>query len=74
MSNKLITIWLILLTAWVVWNDVERHKNLEIRRSATIIRKQKFDDIEAAFKSFEKYINGPLRDELNEMKKYLHKH
>jgi cell division protein FtsB len=74
MSTKIITVWLILLTAWVGFSEVSEYENLQVRKSATEIRQQKFEDIYANLKSLEQFINGPLRDELNEIKKYLHKH
>jgi len=74
MSNKIITVWLILLTAWTAFNVWSESSNRELRNRGVLIREQKFDNIHTEFKSLEEYINGPLRDELNEMKKYLHKH
>jgi len=74
MSTKVIAVWLILLTAWVVWGDFNQHKNLQLRNNRVDIRKQKFENVDANLKALREYINGPLRDELNEMKGYLHKH
>jgi hypothetical protein len=74
MSTKVITVWLILLTAWVGLNYITQDTNRQERNLGVQIRNQKFENIDANLKSLEQYINGPLRDELNEMKKYLHKH
>ena len=81
MSTKIIFIWLILLTAWVVWSGYSEYENLQLRKSNTMYRNQKFKDIDAnleyldsSLKSLEKYVNGPLRDGLNELGKYSHKH
>jgi hypothetical protein len=81
MSTKVITVWLILLTAWVVFGDMFRHENLELRNKRVEIRKQKFEEIDANLKylkaeteTLRQHINGPLNDSLNEMQKYSHKH
>jgi cell division protein FtsB len=81
MSTKVITVWLILLTAWVGFNDIARHRNLQVRQSNTANRNQRFENIEANLKSLdanlkslEQFINGPLRDKVNEIGKYLQEH
>jgi hypothetical protein len=71
MSNKGITIWLILLTAWVGITDLAEHNNLKVRNRQTEIRNQRYENLG---NSLEQYLNGPLREELNEIKKYMHEH
>ena len=74
MGTKVITVWLILLTAWVGFNDISEYMNLQVRIRATEIRKQKFENIDASLKSLEQFVNGPLRDKVNEVAKNSHKH
>ncbi len=74
MSTKVIIVWLTLLTAWIAFDSIDQHKNIQVRKTQLTIRNQKFENIEANFKRLDKFLNGPLKDELNEIKKYLHKH
>jgi hypothetical protein len=88
MSTKILTVWLILLTVFVGATEFYRHKNLELRNSnkqgriekfAEIdqnfeIMNQNFERVDANMRSLEQYLNGPLRDELKEIKRYLHEH
>jgi hypothetical protein len=81
MSTKGLTVWLILLTAWVGFNDISRYWNKQERNLNVLIRKQKFENIDANLKSLntnlkslEEFVNGPLRDKLDEIAKYSHKH
>lgn len=88
MSTKVLTVWLILLTAFVGVTEFYQHRNLELRNANKQGRTEKFAEIDQNFeimnqnfehvdantKSLERYLNGPLRDELNEIKKYLHEH
>lgn len=74
MRTKVITVWLILLTAWVVFSEITQHNNLELRQSNTVNRNQRFENIDANLKSLGEFINGSLRDELNEIRKYSHEH
>ena len=74
MGNKGLTIWLIILTIFVGINYFAERDNLQIRNKNTLERTQKFEEIETRFKRLERHLNGPLREELNQIKKYLHKH
>jgi len=70
MGKATIIIWLILLTAWVGFSEFLQHEHLQVRNSGTMYRNQKFEEVNAHFKSLEQYINGTLREELNEGNKY----
>ncbi len=80
--HKGTVIWLVLLTAYVGYQDfamlsfsTQESDNLEIR-------KQKFENISNQFKSLGEYINGPLNERItyietyieNEVHPYLHEH
>ena len=74
MSTKVITVWLFLLTAFVGVSECSYHQNLQLRNTNTVLRNQRFENIEANLKSLEQFIDGPLTDKLNEIAKYSHKH
>jgi hypothetical protein len=74
MSTKGLTVWLILLTAFVGITECSHHENLQLRNRNKVLRNQRLENIEANLKSLEQFINGPLTDKLNEIAKYSHKH
>lgn len=51
MSTKVITVWLILLTAWVGFSEMAQYRNLQVRNSQLEIRKEKFENFDANLKS-----------------------
>jgi len=51
MSNKIIIVWLILLTAWVGFDSHTESGNRQLRR-------QKFEEIYANMNTIEKYLNN----------------
>ena len=74
MSNKTLTVWLILLTAWTAFNVWSESSNRELRNRGVLIREQKFDNIHTEFKSLEQYLNGPLKDKFNNIEANLDSH
>lgn len=74
MSNKGITIWLILLTAWVGYQDFAMSFNVDNRRANLEKRKQIFENFDARFESLEKYINEELNPRIDQIGKYAHEH
>ncbi len=71
MSNKVITIWLILLTAFVIFSEWSERENLQLRNRNTEIRDQKYKELT---KSLDEALNGRLKEQLAKIKSYLHKH
>lgn len=56
MGNKTITVWLILLTAWVGLDYISQDQNRQERNSQTLIRNKRFENIEAKVKSIEQVV------------------
>ena len=78
--NTFWKVWIVLLTVWVIFQSNHSHSNWRSRDNSEAIEnltetvnKNVNIDNERYNKLIE-HINGPLRDELNEMRKYLHKH
>jgi hypothetical protein len=83
--NKLIIVWLVLLTGWVGIQEWQQYTNLQISNSNTQIRKQRYEEIVNGFESvqevmderfagLEEYINGPLREQLEWVGERAHEH
>jgi len=56
MSNKKITVWLILLTAGVGFNAISGYMDKQVRYDNFLIRQQKFEEIYANMNSLEQFL------------------
>jgi len=74
MSNKLLTVWLILLTAFIVWTAEEESDNKQLRNKYRVESIEDRKVLKNNVDSLYKYINGDLRKELDEIHSWLHKH
>ena len=74
MSNKGITIWLILLTTYIGYTEFTMVAYQEKGNSNLEIRKQRFENIDARLKNLETYINEAINSRFEHNEKYLHSH
>ncbi len=78
MSNKGITIWLILLTTYIGYTEFGLFAHQEKQNSNLEIRSQRFENIDTRFKSLETYLNENLKPNIvarfEHNEKYLHSH
>jgi hypothetical protein len=74
LNNKVITIWLVLLTVWVVGNDFLSYRAAEFRVQRYEAIEESFERVQSQFESLTEYVKGHLREQIESAQKNNDEH